>query len=416
MSQKIEALESLRGIGAFMVLIGHLFCAFYPALLFGDAMLHFSFEDTIRDGPLHLLYNGPFAVCLFFTLSGYVLSYKYFVSKNIKTLRSSAYRRYFRLLVPVFTSVMISFVMGSLGLYRHMEIVPITGSVLWLNTLFQFPHGDIFEAIYNGLFGVFITGDNRYNGALWTMATELRGSFLVYGFLLFFGDRWDRLLAYIAGFLLFKDGYMINFLAGVALCDLRNNMNYRLPEPVCIGITAVGLWMAAFTYDVNGLLSIIGLHTGIQYPDLAFGAIFVLAGVVFSTILQKLLSNKFLVWMGRMSFSVYVIHMIIMCSYSCIVFSQLNQFFSYNIAAIVSIVSTIILVYLVAPYFYEMFDLGGQRLSNALYRTSYNEASLIVQKTYNFCKSGKLLSAMYEIMKNPSAVHSSVKGERKEGK
>ena len=182
-------------------------------------------------------------------------------------------------------------------------------------------------------------------------------------------------------------------------------------------ITAVGLWMAAVTYNVNGLLSIIGLHTGVQYPDLAFGAIFVLAGVVFSTILQKLLSNKFLVWMGRMSFSVYVIQMIIICSYGCIVFSLLNQLFSYNIAAIVSIVSTIILVYLVAPYFYELFDLGGQRLSNALYRTSYNKASLMVQKTYNFCKSGKLLPAMYEIMKNPFTVHSSsVKGETKEGK
>jgi len=388
-----------------MVLLGHLAGTFYPAMIFGGAMLHFGYEKAFREGPLHLLYNGSFAVCLFFALSGYVLSHKYFTTKNAETLRSSAYKRYFRLLVPVFAAVMISFFVGSLGLYHNMEIVPITGSVLWLNTLFPFPHGDIFRAIYNGFFGVFIYGDGSYDGTLWTMATELQGSFFVYGFLLFFGDRWERILAYIAGFLLFKDGYMISFLAGMALCDLNTKMKYRVPETICIGITIMGLWMAAFSYNVNGLLSIIGLHTGVQYPDLVFGSILVLAGVAFSSYLKKLLSNGFLVWMGQLSFSVYVIQMIILGSYSCIVFSRLNQIFSYNIAAMVSIVSSIILVYLVAPYFYRWFDLGGQRLSKVLYETSYNQVSLMVQKACNFCKADRLPHVEYKI-KNPLSVHS----------
>ncbi|WP_156151250.1 acyltransferase [Methanosarcina sp. WWM596] len=382
MSQKIEAIESLRGIGALMVLVDHLLCTFYPSMFFAGRKLHFGYEDAIRDSPVHLLYNGVFAVCLFFSLSGYVLSHKYFTTRDAETVRRSAYKRYFRLMVPVFAAVMISFLVGSFGLYHHMEIVAITGSLGWLDTLFQFPHGDIFGAIYSGLFGVFFSMDNRYNGALWTMNTELQGSFLIYGFLLFFGDRWERIFAYIVGFLLFKDGYMISFLAGMALCDLNTTLKYRVPEPICISITIVGLWIAAVPYDVNGLLSLIGLNIGAQYLNLILGSILVLGGVAFSPFLNKLLSNSFMVWMGKLSFSVYVVHMIIIGSYSCITFSLLNQMVSYNVAAMATITSSIILVYLFATYFYRWFDLGGQHLSKVLYETSYNQVSLVVKKTY----------------------------------
>lgn len=379
MSQKIEALESLRGIGAFIVLIAHLLCTFYPAMYFAGSKLHFGYEDAIRNGPAHLLYNGQFAVCLFFALSGYVLSHKYFITRDVETLRSSAYRRYFRLMVPVLAAVMISFIVGSFGLYHHREIVDITGSG-WLDHLFRFPNDDIFRAIYSGLFGVFFSADGRYDNTLWTMTTELHGSFLVYGFLFFFGNRWERIFAYIVGFLLFKDGYMISFLAGMALCDLNTTLKYGVSEIICIGITITGLWMAAVPDDVNGLLSIIGLHIGAKDPNLIFGSILVLAGVAFSPSLKKLLSNGFMVWMGKLSFSVYVVHLIIICSYSCMAFSLLNQIVPYNIAAMVTIASSIILVYLVATYFYRWFDLGGQRLSKTLCETSYNQVSLLVKK------------------------------------
>jgi peptidoglycan/LPS O-acetylase OafA/YrhL len=379
-SQKIEALESLRGIGALTVLIGHLLLAFYPAMVFEGHELHFGYENTIRVSPVHLLYNGSFAVCLFFALSGYVLSHNYFTTRDIETLKSSAYRRYFRLMVPVFAAVMISFVIGSFGLYRNMEIVAVTDCYGWLDTMLQFPRGDIFGAIYSGLFGVFIFGDGRYDNSLWTMATEFRGSFLVYGFLFVLGDRWERIFAYVIAFLLFKNGYMISFLAGMAVCDLSTTMKYKIPEVICIGITMLGLWIAAVSFDVNSLFSIIGLHIGTDYPNLICGSILVLAGVAFSPSLKKILSNSFMVWMGKMSFSVYVIHLIIICSYSCITFSLLNQIISYNVAAIVTIVSSIVLVYLIATYFYRWFDLGGQRISKALSKTSYEQVSFLTKK------------------------------------
>ena len=67
--------------------------------------------------------------------------------------------------------------------------------------------------------------------------------------------------------------------------------------------------------------------------------------------------------------------------------------------------SSIILVYLVAPYFYRWFDLGGQRLSKVLYETSYNQASLMVQKACNFRKADRLPHVEYKI-KNPLSMHS----------
>lgn len=175
---------------------------------------------------------------------------------------------------------------------------------------------------------------------------------------------------------------MINFLAGMALCDLNIILKYKVPEHICIGITIVGLWTAAVHSDLNSWLSRIGFHTGEPYPNLMLGAILVVTGVAFSPYLKKLLSNGFLVWMKKLFFSVYVIHMIIIGSYSCIAFSLLNQIVSYNIAAMVTIASSIILVYFVSTYFCRWFDLGGQKFSKALYETSYNQVSLMVKKVY----------------------------------
>ncbi len=355
-------------------------------MVYESRMLHFGYENAIRVSPVHLLYNGTFAVCLFFVLSGYVLSYRYFITIDIGTLRSSAYKRYFRLMVPVLAAVMISFIVDFFGLYHNREIVAVTGSYGWLETLFQFPHGDIIRAIYSGLFGVFIGGGSIYDNRLWTMATEFRGSFLVYGFLLVLRDRWERIFAYIVAallfVLLFKDAYMISFLAGMAVCDLNTKLKYDIPDSICIGITILGLWISAVSFDMKGLFSIIGLHIGTTNSNLIFGSLLVLLGVAFSPSLKKILSNRFIVWLGKMSFSVYVIHLIIIASYSCIAFSLLNQIVSYNIAAVVTIVSSIILVYLIATYFYWCFDLGGQHISRVLYNTTYTQVSLKIKKAY----------------------------------
>jgi peptidoglycan/LPS O-acetylase OafA/YrhL len=111
--REINYLDGLRGLAALTVVFLHYVTAFYPAFVTANySQIHTKsgIELFIAKSPLDIFYAGNFAVCIFFVLSGYVLSMKYFQFKNQNILIKSAIKRYFRLVIPVFASVSIAFI------------------------------------------------------------------------------------------------------------------------------------------------------------------------------------------------------------------------------------------------------------------------------------------------------------------
>lgn len=107
--KKLIYLEGLRGIAAFIVVISHFIQVFYPAMLESNpTLVHNSFETWISDSPINFLYNGNFAVYIFFILSGYVLSIKYHQKKDLEIIFELGVKRYIRLAIPVAASVFFS--------------------------------------------------------------------------------------------------------------------------------------------------------------------------------------------------------------------------------------------------------------------------------------------------------------------
>lgn len=72
--KRIESLDSLRGIAAFVVIIFHCLLSFH---IFYDANYNFEFDNWLVElftvTPLHTLWAGKEAVLLFFVSSGFVL-------------------------------------------------------------------------------------------------------------------------------------------------------------------------------------------------------------------------------------------------------------------------------------------------------------------------------------------------------
>ena len=99
--QKKNHLEALRGIAALIVVIGHYLNAFYPYTVFGssgDYVAHGMWEKLLLTTPLGFFKAGDFAVCVFFVLSGYVLSYKYLGEKDVRPpIIAAILKRPFRL-------------------------------------------------------------------------------------------------------------------------------------------------------------------------------------------------------------------------------------------------------------------------------------------------------------------------------
>ena len=161
-------LESLRGIAALAVVITHSLAIFRidgsPAFW----ALPLS-EHTIRMFPLHLiiaLFNAGSAVVLFFVLSGYVLTLS--LQRAVSAgLTAYAVRRSFRLLPPMWASVIL--------MWATLSLIPIQDMQ---------PYSEWFQNIYKPLHvtdissNLFLWSFNA-NPVTWTMYVELVGSALI---------------------------------------------------------------------------------------------------------------------------------------------------------------------------------------------------------------------------------------------
>ncbi|MGN6544963.1 MAG: acyltransferase family protein, partial [Aureliella sp.] len=75
MTAKLAHLDALRGLAAVVVVLAHSVGAFYPHAIFGEPFApNSTAEMVLRVPPLSLAIASHSAVCLFFILSGYVLS------------------------------------------------------------------------------------------------------------------------------------------------------------------------------------------------------------------------------------------------------------------------------------------------------------------------------------------------------
>ena len=89
--QRLSHLDGLRGAAAFSVFVCHFVQTFLPHIYYLDrSESHGLWEDEFATSPFNIVVNGNFAVCLFFVLSGYVLSCRYLAGGDLESLRRLA--------------------------------------------------------------------------------------------------------------------------------------------------------------------------------------------------------------------------------------------------------------------------------------------------------------------------------------
>jgi peptidoglycan/LPS O-acetylase OafA/YrhL len=335
---RLQSLESLRGLAAFVVLLTHIQFAFW----YGQ-------PDPVAPPLFGLWNNGKFAVRVFFVLSGFVLSRSYFTTSDIAVVRSSAARRYFRLAVPAGTSVIISyllFVSGAIANHKLADQVDGAPNP-WLHSLYVAPisiTSALREAVFDACF------DFKYgtslNVNLWTMEVELEGSFLIFAILALFGTARHRWLIYaVSAFVAdrLQATYMIDFIVGVALCDWlsRNETASRYRPGVWI-ICLVGLCLGDLRSAWVETLGVPLLLRGMRFWQTA-GAVLCVAGIIRSKSLSSALTIKPLVELGSISFYLYLFHLPVICSlgaYLYCVFRETGH--GHNFSALVASAACIV--------------------------------------------------------------------------
>ncbi|MEI8343963.1 MAG: acyltransferase [Candidatus Moraniibacteriota bacterium] len=377
--RKIKYLDGLRGLAALQVVFHHFVLAFYPALFSGtDIPTHLpnGVEVFASGSFLNLFWDGNFAVCIFFVLSGFVLSHKFFVKKENEIVTASAVKRYFRLALPVAFSVFFAYVFMKFSLLYNLPAGEISGSG-WFASLWDFKP-DFLDSLNQGFIGAFFYGIFDYNKLLWTIACEFLGSFLVFSFLAIFGKSKSRHLAYIFLIVAFFQTYYLAFILGVLLSDLMANEKKMLEkfDKKKIWRTTlllVGLAFASFPIgrDPKGTMyafanfSWLGTEPPVFYHIV--GAFFLMVVLLESKRLQKFFANKLFLFLGKISFTMYLLHFTIMGSLSSYIFLKLLPIVSYHGAVAWSFLTSLPVIFLVSYAAYIFVDKKAVSFSHFVY-------------------------------------------------
>jgi peptidoglycan/LPS O-acetylase OafA/YrhL len=325
---KDASLEALRGIAAIIVVFGHSMMGFFPAS--SGFFTYFPLEQSLVGQPWFGLLNGSAAVGFFFVLSGFVLTRQYFKKRNDLSIVRGVVKRWPRLVVPVITTVLMSWALFALDLYRFTNVAPITNSA-WLYYFafaYQTPFvPDFWGAIMQGGFLTFFRGDSYYDSSLWTMRIELIGSYIAFALALVLvrlsaASVWVAIILVTFVVLLchYVSPYFVAFPAGVALAFFLVRWPFVMP-----------FWLPAILLLFSGYLAGYSGHPiGAYQPFASLSLetvpsmyVYIFASVVAITAVEawvggrQVLQNFFFLFIGEISFPLYLVHVPVLCSAGC---------------------------------------------------------------------------------------------------
>lgn len=371
--RKYQSLEGLRGLACLTVIASHFLFTFLPYLSHNlypptpDLVAKYPFEEVLSHAPFTILFNGNFAVSIFFVLTGFVLTAKFYGNGDTRTLREGAIKRYPRLVLPAFASVLFAFVIVVTGQMRNNLAIELNAAG-WVLDFYKEP-ANLLHSIYVGLIGAPILGDTLLNSPLWTLKFELVGSFLIFATYSLFGNNHKILILLSFIFLSFVLGtplYYMSFVLGSFIHVFAKWLTNR--NVLSFFILVLGLTLGSINFS-----SQFSILTSIPLPNLltysansnndkllfwyTIGAVLTVTGIVGFKPIDKILSLRIFTYIGEISFSAYLLHWPIILSFSFGAVRKTMLFtHDYLISVIISFISTYIVILILSILFYRFVD------------------------------------------------------------
>jgi peptidoglycan/LPS O-acetylase OafA/YrhL len=303
-----QGLDGVRGLACLGVILFHFLVVFAPYVVYDGTpanTLDRSMQTWLHHSPFFFAVNGQFCVCVFFVMSGYVLTASLYRDFTVNALVRRVAGRFIRLYIPAAVSTLLAFTLMTAHLYRVDKISALRGDdAVAVPTNFVDPIGQLLRNLGLNTFLGAPTVDQLYNTPLWTMSIEFKGSMFVFLAVALWAvwrpSRW--------------------FMASVALSLLLLGQS----REAYFGAFLVGSMMAAWpTQKTNSVIVValpliigcaLGSFTGLPlWHDATtriycFGAILLVWGVLTGESVQQMFDARPLRWLGKQSFSLYLIH------------------------------------------------------------------------------------------------------------
>jgi len=340
MTRHYEELDSLRGLGAFTVIWCHFLGCLPP-----DTAQHQWWIWLFKDTPLSVLQAGNEGIVFFFLLSGFVLSLSFIGGKKQPLYLPYLAKRIFRLypayLVAVFAAYLVK-----LFCYNG----PIPGYAEFFNHLWQLSGGWNIFVSHLPLITQFKTA--HLNPPVWSLVVEMRISLIFPLLVLLFtrfkaksvalGLLFSILCGYVALHLKAEGSHKVAqsifrtlsfigyFQLGIYLADNKNQFIEKvasLSRKSRYGLVLAGtllytndLWLHALTQYVPQVLMLnkpplTNFLTGLG------ASIFLIVAIS----IPSFLSNRVVHFFGTISYSMYLLHTVILNAFVATLHPYLNM-------------------------------------------------------------------------------------------
>lgn len=374
---KLEYLEGFKGWACVCVMLCHFIDAFLLSLYnCSPEHAHTSSELELILGktPLNIFYSGNFGVRVFFVISGFVLSYKFFSTGDDKCLKEGAVKRYFRLILPIFLANTAAYVLMALGAYHNQTAALIARSEIWLMNFNNFVPSFL-GMLRETFIGNFFEYQATYVGPLWTMTYEFLGSLLVFAVLSLIGKEKVRYLFYAVFILIFRYSNFTHFIIGMMMCDIMCNQTawvekLRAKKVLVWILFIIGFYFGSYPSGTGSESSIYAIW---NFPFIAdkvvfwhlVGATLMIFALLNCAPLQKLFESRPFRFLGKHSFSLYLVHWPVIATFSCwFLVSQSGMGLEYMQIIAIDFVISAVIIFVLSVLMTKYVDKTGIKLSN----------------------------------------------------
>lgn len=390
-ASRLTYLDGLRGVLALIVFIHHFIYAFCPHIIFGGAFpefvsSEFSIKRFVALTPVNIVFNPGFAIQFFFLVSGYVQCRRYFKTPELQLVQKSFLKRYFRLAIPTLAVLLLVYLFHQLQWINKSGIPVNKLSSSWLAAMLPNDRG-FFGVLLLGVFESFF-GKSAYYSVLWTMPYELYFSFMVLILLMLTHQVQKKLWVFVfwlvAQLVFMQSYYGAAFTIGLLLAyseihlpALHRLLSNRFVKLFCF---VGGLYFASYPFTSYQNAAAHSIYAPISffdtYPHIIsylVGTVLLFCGLLHTPGLQKFFSSKLLIFFGSISFMFYLLHFLVLFSFSPWLFRLLlSSGSAANVGLLICCSLSLLVVALLSWLFYRLVDEPALQFCNKWIRRFFD--------------------------------------------
>ena len=336
---RLVYLDAVRGIAALAVLWGHAYLAFG----------HQYFQPIMRT-PLHLFFDAYAAVTVFFVLSGYVLSVRYLELRRFESFNIWAFyvKRYCRIVLPFIAVLVVSYLARTWFYQFYADNDPALSK--WAQRLWSDKKVDLppLEYLKSALM---ILPDTKFPliPQAWTLRIEM-GMSLALPFMILIACRsswWLVLFTIVFIQLLGVYVFAAHFTMGILLAKHQEYIVNLIRSNRLLAIATLVIGVLLLTYRLPHELIAMKLSPKELRFVTGIGALMLLAWIMANARAQAILSIAPLQFLGKISYSLYLVHLLVMLTVAQPAIHWLNVIgiegsYSYWLALGITAVASII--------------------------------------------------------------------------